>query len=168
MVVHANVPVAMVPLVGQMVCCSLLVGLVVRVPVTRSRCVLTPYGVQVMRVTRSLLLVVSIHLKSFGSTTVMLVTWYVRVSPRTLMVKVSPSRAWSRLVNMSLSARPRCAVMTAWVPLPPMGRDVPCQCPAPVASICSFASCLIGSSMPSRGYCMVAMMSLGGIVSCWW
>ena len=67
------------------------------------------------------------------------------------MVNSSPSRAWSSLVNMSLSARPRCAVMTVWVPAPPIGRDVPTQCPAPMASACSLVPWRMGRLIPSFG-----------------
>ena len=45
----------------------------------------------------------------------------------------------------------RCAVMTVWVPAPPIGRDVPSQCPAPMASVCSLVPWRMGRLMPSFG-----------------
>ncbi len=94
-------------------------------PETSRRCVFTPYGVQVINVSRSSPGTIFNKETSFGSITSTRSTWYPNVFPITVTYMKSPSPSSSRRVNISASAKPRCPVITAWVLLPPTGRLVP-------------------------------------------
>ncbi len=71
---------------------------------------------------------------SLGSTTSLLITSYANVSPKTSNKNRSPLFNFGKFVNNSRSGNPRCAEMTACVPGPPTGKDVPLMTVAPTSN----------------------------------
>ena len=126
-------------------------GIATRCPETSSRCVLMPYGVQVINVSRSSPGTIFNRETSSGSITLIRSTSYPSVSSITLMYMKSPSCSSSSRVNINDLTRPRCPVTTVCESVPPTGRLVPYRCPAPTASTGSDVPCRIGSSTPILG-----------------
>ena len=133
-------------------------GIATRCPETSSRCVLMPYGVQVINVSRSSPGTIFNRETSSGSITLIRSTSYPSVSSITLMYMKSPSCSSSSRVNINDLTRPRCPVTTVCESVPPTGRLVPYRCPAPTASTGSDVPCRIGSSTPILGTNTVPMM----------